>query len=233
MDQLAPLDRRRCLALALGLAVLPVARASAAAERLPAGWSEIRFPFHRSNRFTEPEPGVVAVDGARASSILYTPVSIDLAVTPVLAWNWRVEAGPPATDLSRRGDDDRALAVIVGFPYDPARATAREARQQRTARLFLGSGAPGRSLYYVWGGDRPRGAVVTSPYNDAHRFRTLRTAAEHGTAWRPERVDVAADYRRAFGEAAPRAVQLAISSDGDDSRVAVRAAVAGLAWSRA
>ena len=32
-----------------------------------------------------------------------------------LAWRWRVDAGPPATDLSRRGGDDRAISISVGF----------------------------------------------------------------------------------------------------------------------
>ena len=223
----ARLSRRQMLAGGAAVALLP----GAARAVEPAGWKSVGFPFIKSNSFSEIDRGLIQVDGKRASSILYRAVSIDLGQTPHLAWRWRVDSGPPATDLSVRGDDDRALAVIVGFPYDVAKATTAERREHRMMGFLLGRDAPGRSLHYVWGSGQPRGTVIRPAKTEAHRFVVLRSATEPAGVWRTESVDVAADYRRIFGEAAPRVVQLAISSDGDDTRTTVRAAVGGFAWS--
>jgi len=221
------LNRRQLLVGGAALAVIPVTANAAS----PAGWRTVGFPFLRSNVFDEVERGTIQVDGKRAASLLCRTVSIDLAQTPHLNWRWRVDSGPPATDLSVRGNDDRALAVIVGFPFDPAKATAAERSQHRAMKFLFGRDAPGRSLHYVWGSGLQRGAVIRPPKTDAHRFIVLRSAAEPKGVWRAESVDIAADYRRIFGEAPPRAIQLAISSDGDDTKSIVHAAVAGFAWS--
>ncbi|MBX9732206.1 MAG: DUF3047 domain-containing protein [Sphingomonas sp.] len=221
------LSRRQMLAGGAALAVAPVA----AQAGVPVGWNTANFPFLRANAFDELGNGIIQVDGKRASSILYRSISIDLAHTPRLNWRWRVDSGPPATDLSVRGNDDRALAVIIGFPFDPAKASAIERSQHRAMRFLLGRDAPGRSLHYVWGSGLPRGSVVRPPKTAAHRFIILRPASEPLGIWHTESVDVAADYRRIFGEPPPQAVQLAISSDGDDTRSTVHAAIGGFAWS--
>ncbi|OYY77459.1 MAG: hypothetical protein B7Y43_11370 [Sphingomonas sp. 28-62-20] len=221
------LSRRQMLAGGAALAVAPVAAQAAP----PKGWRSVGFPFLRANSFDEIGSGVIQVDGKRASSILYRRISIDLGQTPRLGWRWRVDNGPPATDLAVRGKDDRALAVIIGFPFDPATASAIERSQHRAMRFLLGHDAPGRSLHYVWGSGLTRGTVIRPQKTDAHRFVVLRSAGEPAGIWHTESVDVAADYRRIFGEPPPQAVQLAISSDGDDTHSTVHAAIGGFAWS--
>lgn len=227
MDASGMLSRRQMLVGGAVAAMIP----TAAQATLPAGWRAVSFPFLRANAFAEIDHGFIQVDGKRSSSLLYRTISIDLGQTPKLNWRWRVDSGPPATDLAVRGNDDRALAVIVGFPYDPAQASASERGQHRAMKFLLGRDAPGRSIHYVWGSGLQRGAVIRPPKTDAHRFVVLRSASEPTGVWHPESVDVAADYRRIFGEKAPRAVQLAISSDGDDTRSTVRAAIGGFTWS--
>ncbi len=220
------LSRRQAL---LGAAVLTAAPL-AARGAVPAGWMALGFPFKRSNAFKEIQRGIFQVDGKRSASLLYQRISIDLGQTPRLGWRWRVDSGPPATDLSVRGKDDRALAVIIGFPFDPDRATAAERSQHRAMRFLLGGDAPGRSLHYVWGSGLPRGSVIRPPRTDAHRFIVLRSADEPAGSWFSESVDIAADYRRVFGGMAPRAVQLAISSDGDDTQSTVHGAIGDFSW---
>lgn len=227
-DRAPPGVSRRELMIAAAVAgVLPAGAVRAA---LPVGWRELGFPLLRANRFDDIGGGVIQIDGKRASSILYRPIAIDLGKTPRLSWRWRVDSGPPATDLAIRGTDDRALAVIIGFPFDPATANAAERSQHRAMRFLLGRAAPGRSLHYVWGSGLPRGSVIRPAKTTAHRFVILRPASELPGMWHTESVDVAADYRRIFGESPPRAVQLAISSDGDDTGSIVHAAIGGFRW---
>lgn len=220
------LSRRHAMLGVALLAATPVAARAA----VPAGWQALSFPFKRSNAFTEMHRGIIQVDGNRSASILYRRISIDLGQTPHLGWRWRVDSGPPATDLSVRGNDDRALAVIIGFPFDPSRASAVERSQHRAMRLLFGSDAPGRSLHYVWGSNLPRGSVIRPQSTDAHRFIVLRSADDQTGNWYSENVDIAADYHRVFGETAPRAVQLAIASDGDDTRSTVHGAIGDFSW---
>ncbi|HEX5079585.1 MAG TPA: DUF3047 domain-containing protein, partial [Geminicoccaceae bacterium] len=61
-------------------------------------------------------------------------------------------------------------------------------------------------------------------------MRVLRPADSPGGTWFTERVDVAADYRQAFGEEPPDPTQIAIQADTDDTASASRAFVADLAF---
>ena len=56
-----------------------------------------------------------------------------------------------------------------------------------------------------------------------------------GTAtgqWFSERVDFAADYRRAFGKAAPKPMYVAVSADSDDTGTRGTARIADIRFSR-
>jgi len=75
------------------------------------------------------------------------------------------------------------------------------------------------TLIYVFGGDRPRGAVLPSPHMGPRgRFVVLRPADAPRRHWFDEHVDLHADYVRAFGGKAPQLLAVAISSDSDDTR---------------
>lgn len=82
---------------------------------LAAGWHELTFERKPANRFERVREDTVRVTSEAAVSILQRPVQIDLDVTPVLTWRWRVDETVPATDLTRKGGDDRSLAIFVTF----------------------------------------------------------------------------------------------------------------------
>jgi hypothetical protein len=83
---------------------------------------------------------------------------------------------------------------------------------------YAGKDAPGRVIAYVFGGEQPRGTVVESPHlGNAGAVRVLRPADSPTGEWFQERVDLAEDYRAAFGEEPPDPTQIAISADTDDT----------------
>lgn len=153
-------------------------------------------------------------------SLIWRPVEGDLRQATRAAWRWQVTDGVRATDLSLKGGDDRNLSLY--FVFVDAATAARLTRNN--ARRVLRN-ASTRALVYTWGGDHAPGALLQSPYHPALRMKILRGAA---TGAFSERVDLAADHRRAFGEAPGVLVGLALSADSDDTGGLIRASVADL-----
>ncbi|WP_230166750.1 DUF3047 domain-containing protein [Roseomonas sp. CECT 9278] len=143
-----------------------------------------------------------------------------------VSWRWRVDHGPPATRLDRRGGDDRALAVTIGFAGWPARSSAWQRTQHAVAQANAGGRPlPRAALVFVWGGtgEEPRG--FESPYMAGlGRVFVLRAAEARRGVWKEERVDLRALWRETFGGQAPPVDKIAISVDSDDtgSRVEAR-----------
>jgi len=55
-----------------------------------------------------------------------------------LSWRWRVDAGPPPTPLDRRGGDDRAIAITIGFDGWPAESGFLQRAKHALAQVAAG-----------------------------------------------------------------------------------------------
>lgn len=220
------------LALVLLLSLAPgTARAVVAPELRAEGWRELSNPNKAENAYRPGPEGAIEVVSQNSVSTLYRPVDANIKERPVLTWRWRVDDPAPATDLSSEGQDDCSLAVYVGFPYDPGQASFVERLKRPLVESWVGENAPGRVLRYVFCGRHQRGEVVASPYLGSAGFvRVLRPADSPTDEWFTEQVDLAADYRQAFGEEPPDPAQIAIQADTDDTQSASRAFVADLAF---
>lgn len=230
LAKMGGIGRREMLGgLAATVAAPAIAAAPTALEA--AGWKHLTFRKLRPTRFTFGTAGTIEVTADRSSSILYRATRVDPAATPRLSWRWRVDAGVRATDLARKGGDDRSLAVLVGFAFDRAHATGGEAARHRFETMIAGTEPPGVVIFYVWGGAEA-GRTIRSPYRRNNHLVILRAASAPTGRWLDETVDVAADYRRLTGHPAPPVVQLGLCSDSDDTDTVVRGAVSELKWSR-
>jgi hypothetical protein len=208
-----------------------LARASVGPELLAAGWREIPNPNKAENEYSAGPEGAIEVVSSNSVSTLYRPVDADISERPILTWRWRVDEAAPATDLARKGEDDCSLAVYVGFPYRSEQASFFERLKRPLVESWAGADAPGRVLRYVFCGREQRGTVVESPYLGSAGFmRILRPTDSPTGTWFTEQVDLAADYRQAFGEDPPDPAQIAIQADTDNTQSASRAMVAGLAF---
>jgi Protein of unknown function (DUF3047) len=221
-----------CLVLALPHAFGPeMARASVGPELLAAGWRELANPNKAENAYSAGPEGAIEVVSSNSVSTLYRPVEADISERPILTWRWRVDEAAPATDLSQKGEDDCSLAVYVGFPYESEDASFFERLKRPLVESWVGEDAPGRVLRYVFCGREQRGTVVESPYLGSAGFmRILRPTDSPTGTWFTEQVDLAADYRQAFGEEPPNPTQIAIQADTDNTQSASRAMVADLTF---
>jgi hypothetical protein len=221
-----------CLALVLLVALAPRLAEARVGPKLQAqGWRELANPNKAENAYRASPEGAIEVVSHNSVSTLYRPVDANLRERPTLTWRWRVEEPAPATDLSAKGQDDCSLAVYVGFPYSSDQASFFERLKRPLVETWAGEDAPGRVLRYVFCGRHQQGEVVESPYLGSAGFiRVLRPADSPTGKWFEEQVDLAADYRLAFGEEPPDPTQIAIQADTDDTRSQSRAFVAGLAF---
>lgn len=211
--------RRTMTALvsALSIAAVPAAGNEIAFDR---GWKEQRFSLFSSNEY-DLGGRSLAVRSDGTVSLLWTALPTSLWRTRQASWTWAVEKSVPPTDLTRKGGDDRNLSLY--FVFLP----------EQVARHVEGSGVrtlldnPNvRVLMYIWGGAHAQEEILPSPYLGLRGRSIIKRTSGTGSA--AERVDLARDHRRAFGDEPGSLVGIAISSDSDDTDSQVRARVAQL-----
>ena len=150
-----------------------------------------------------------------SASALARPLEgVDLSLTPILRWSWRVETPLEAHDERVKGGDDFAARVYVMFRFLPEEASWTARARHRLARLLYRREAPGNALNYVWSTREPAGASWDNPFAPESRMISM-GPAESGV-WRSHEVDVARDYRAHFAGEPPALLGLAIMTDADN-----------------
>ena len=195
-----------------------------------AGWTLMTFPGRPATRFTGGGDDAIEVVAESSAALLYTEVTGADRRKPVLTWRWRVDETLPATDLTRRGGDDRPLAVHICFPA-AQRETGLWARLGGMVRDLAGGLPDGKVLTYVWGGAQQRGARFANPYLAEDGAMIVLRPGESATGtWYEERIDFRADFERVFGYPPPAPDFIAVSGDSDDTMGRSSGRIAGLTF---
>jgi hypothetical protein len=209
----------RVVALLMAAAFL-----AAPAERLPtpdalrdAGWAKGAWSGIEPARFEALPDGGLRIVAAGQGSFVWR------AADPgghCLSWRWRVDAGPPPTPLDRRGGDDRAIALTVGFDGWPPDAGFLQRTKHALAQAVAGDHRLPRSMIvYVWGGTGEESRPFASLYmHGLGQVFVLRPATTEGGRWFEEKIDVARDWRLAFrGGPVPPVLEINVGTDVDDT----------------
>jgi len=174
--------------------------------------------------------GVHAVEVVSDSSmsLLARPITVDLNLTPVLCWRWRVDATLRQADMRRREGDDYAARVYVSFRLPPSSISLSVRAQLALARVLWGQDLPDAALNYVWDHWAPAGTTQPNAYTDRAHMIVLRSGEAEAGRWVWERVDVRSDVTRHFGPGAhaAHAIQLALGADTDNTGSKARAGFA-------
>ena len=154
-------------------------------------------------------------------SLLYRRAPKSIWGAKTASWNWAVTETVTATDLTKKGGDDRNLAIYFVF-VDPD--SAKKLSRASARKLLTNPNT--RALVYVWGGDYPRNQVLFSPYGP----KTLKTVARRkaGTGSFSESVDLAKDFKRAFKQEIGVLIGLGITADSDDTDGKISASISDL-----
>jgi len=189
-------------------------------------WEEITFDGKRLNHYDSCGADCIEIKTDASVSMIRRPVSVDLSRFPTLSWEWKVESPVTISDLTTKGEDDRAVAVYVTFPYDPKTASLTEHLLRPVIELAGGPDAPSRMLSYVWGGFGQPGEMVESPiFGGVNVMIIIRNETDPVGGWVMERVNVVADHKRAFGITPNTTSHIMVSADSDDTGARNRAFV--------
>ena len=194
---------------------------AAALDALPAGWK----PF-TITRFKKPtEYRLVALEGtvalraiadSSASGIQFDTVA-DLNEYPWLTWKWKVPELNGLADNTLAHAEDSPARVIVVFEGDRERLPEGERINYDLAKAMNGRGLPYATLMYIWENRLPEGSIIRHHRTTRIKMIVAGSGTKDLGAWHEERVNVLADYRRAFGEEPPRVRAVGIMSDSDNT----------------
>ncbi len=163
--------------------------------------------------------GVVAIEAKakKSMALLGRNLTVDLKKTPILCWQWRIDAPVAAADMTRKSGDDYAARVYLTFTVPPEQLGFATRTKLRLARAIYGGQVPDAALNYIWDNRHPIGTVQDNAYTDRARMLVLRSGAGQAGAWVQERRNVLADFHRAFGGIGGELTGLAIASDTDNT----------------
>lgn len=150
-----------------------------------------------------------------------------------LSWAWRLDRPNLAADLRVKPGDDTAARVCLAFQLPLEQVPFLERQLLRLARSKSGEMLPPATLCWVWGRAEPQNAVIDNPYSRRVRYIVLRNQADGAGRWLEESRDVAADWRRAFGDEAldpPPLAAVIIAADADNTGASSLAHVTGLTF---
>ncbi len=203
---------------------LPLAMAASAAVAGPVSfggnWNEQRLQLFNSNDYSF-NGGSMGIASDGGVSLAWSRTGRGDWGARSASWNWSVDQSVPATDLSRKGGDDRNISIYFVFLPEAV------ANQMEGANIRQLNNNPNvRILQYVWGGNHPRGAVQQSPYAPGQGANVILRQA--GTGSNSETVDLARDFATAFGGTPGALVGIAVSADSDDTNSSVRASISNL-----
>jgi hypothetical protein len=187
------------------------------------GWRTLTFRSLPPLSFRPAGASQLDIAGDKGASLIWRALPEEDWPARAANWRWRVQQGPPATDLARRGEDDRAIALYFVFARDEAAARWARGSTSLSSAMWWSSGA---ALVYVYGGSGARGRVVASPHMGENGKLVIRQpGGAYAGAWISETADLAADFRRAFGREPGPLVGVAVSADGDDTGSRISAAI--------
>ena len=160
-------------------------------EKVFAGETEYRL-FRNNNRTT------LRAQSHAAASGRYKKVKVDLKDTPVLHWSWKVDNLLEGVDEQSKSGDDYPARVYVVF----------------SGGLFFWRT---RAINYVWSSNQPVDTTWPNAFTGNAKMVAVESGPDQLGRWVIEQRDVAADYKRLFGEDPGTVDAVAIMTDTDNS----------------
>lgn len=213
-----------CAGVALAVEDRVVAAVFSAAQpgtALPAGWAPLAVAgIKNRTQYTVVDDGgttVVRAESRAAASGLSRPLRVNPAEFPWLRWRWKIDRLIANADIQTREGDDFPVRMYVMFDYPLEKLSFIERNKLRLARALFDPDLPAATLCYVWDGKAAVETIAPSAYSDRVRLIVVASGAARLGRWVDFERNVAADFRAAFGEAAPPIRAIAIATDTDNT----------------
>jgi hypothetical protein len=201
---------------------VPAFSASPADGELPVGWRPfVLRPSKGTTRYRTVTSDGRTVLSARAestSTAVQCVVDIDLAKTPWLQWQWRVDTLVAGARIDDEARDDSPARLVLAFRAAPQQLTLGDLMFFEQIELFTGQRLPNTSLLYVWDPELPVGTVARYARTGRIRYFVVESGPARLGQWVSYRRNVLADFKAAFGEPPGPITSVGVLTDSDDTR---------------
>ena len=188
---------------------------------LPSGWQPwILSPFKRTTSYqlvSREGKTVVRADARSSASGLMHPLALNPGNYPLLQWRWKVDALITKADNSQKHLEDAPARLVVSFDGDMEKLTPQDRMLFDNVRLLTGQQMPYATLMYIWGNRAPPETIIPNKHTSRVRMIVVESGRDRLGSWQEMTRNVAADYRRAFGEEPGRISAVGIMTDTDNT----------------
>lgn len=161
--------------------------------------------------------GAVEARANKSMALFGRPLEIDLQKTPVLCWQWRIDAPIASADMMKKSGDDYAARVYLNFDVPADQLDFGTRTKLALGRTLYGDHLPAAAINYIWDNRHPVGTLQDNVYTDRARMLVLRSGAADAGRWVHERRHVLKDFQRAFGDLQGQLKSIALASDTDNT----------------
>lgn len=208
----------------IGVAVLGLLSACSTPPSAPdaEGWHAVPIPGKAATQYrwvTKEGRPAWAAHAQQSASMWRRKLHRPADQLGQVTFSWWVESPLHSADLSAAGKGDAPARVLFAFEGDNNRLSSRNRLLFDLAETLTGERPPYATLMYVFGNEAVQAdAVLKHPRTDRVRKIVLDTRADQAGRWRDHRRDLAADFRRAFGEEPGALVSIAVMTDADNTQ---------------
>jgi hypothetical protein len=198
-----------------------------------ADWHEVRLPGKRATEYAwEHFDGrrAMAARSEGSASMMRRKLLVAPAPLGKLNFSWQVSELIDGADVSVAETEDAPARVLLAFGGDVAALPMRTRMLFELAEAVGGEAPPYATLMYVWDSKAAVGSVIVNPRTDRIRKIVVDSGPQGLKRWREHQRDVAADFRRAFGEEPGPLLAIAVMTDSDNTKSKSTAWYGPLSW---
>jgi len=206
---------------------LPKFSAETAREGTPNGWNFYRIaPFKKNTVYRlENYQGktVLSANSKTSASGLAVKLRPRQANNLILQWEWKATNPIVNADNTDGYADDAPLRILVAFDGNKSKLPLKEKMTFEMANLISGQEMPYATLMYIWSGKSPVDTIITNAHTSRIKMIVVDSGWDNLSQWHKHQRDLAADYKRAYGEAPGEVIGIAILTDTDNTKSEARA----------
>jgi hypothetical protein len=141
----------------------------------------------------------------------------------LLQWEWKALNPIVNADNADGYADDAPLRILVAFDGNKSKLPLKEKMTFEMANLISGQEMPYATLMYIWSGKSPVDTIITNAHTSRIKMIVVDSGWDNLGQWHKHRRDLAADYKRAYGEAPGEVIGIALLTDTDNTKSETRA----------
>lgn len=206
---------------------LPKFSAETARDGMPNGWNFYRIaPFKKNTVYRlENYQGktVLSASSKTSASGLAVKLRPRQATNLWLQWEWKALTPIANADNVDGYTDDAPLRILVAFDGNKSKLPLKEKMTFEMAHLISGQEMPYATLMYIWSGKSPVDTIIPNAHTSRIKMVVVDSGWDNLGSWHKHQRDLAADYKRAYGEAPGEVIGIALLTDTDNTKSEARA----------